>query len=83
MSNDPWQHTKDLLGADFFDTFEPTEDEMRDAFEAELEISHAEDRPFSVLGFLSGLRGSGLEEIGPGTYLAHKVTRGGWLSGTC
>ena len=68
--SDPWANTKRLLGDDIFDLVEPTEAEVKTAFEEELTASHEQDRPFSVLAFLAGVRGSGLTQVGPGTYAA-------------
>ena len=67
---DPWQHTKDLLGDDFFDVFEPDEEEVRRAFEAELRGQSR--RGAAVLGARVPGRGA---RVGPGGDRTGRVHR--------
>lgn len=87
MPDDRWEQVHKLLGDDFFGRV-PTEEEVRTAFEAEMEACHDQGRPFSPLAFLAGVPGTDLHQIRPGVYRGYSsrfgVDRhGGWSSGSC
>jgi hypothetical protein len=67
---DPWEQTKKLIGDDFFDVAQPSAEQVREAFENELERSHDAGEQFSVLRMLASLPGSGFSELRPGAYFA-------------
>lgn len=78
---DPWENTKKLLGSDFFDRA-PSEQQVRDAFEAELVACETERRPFSVSNFLDGVY-EAADEAGAVEVVQYPPGHGNWISGPC